>query len=247
MSACRVPHPSTCMWHCCYQGCLVFWRQLKRKKYAQRRDEQCVMAALQRARAQRRARDTGGDVSARPGVALIMHFIISNRAMRRLPCCEHSCACPLTLACFVSCAASINHSMGHSASRPPLCEAQLQATTCVLRCALITYLGSAGRVPGQRRVHSAEVLYFLRVAWPGGDAGPPREPLCLALCTVFVPAAQQADGSGLQVANLSVSLCQRAFAVEQLSEALVTAAPRLATGQPRLLFGVQTHVCSARG
>lgn len=121
------------------------------------------------------------------------------------------------------------------------------ATTRVSCFAPITYLSSAGRVPAQRRVHIAGVLYFLRVAWPGGDAGPPCEPLRLAVCTVFAPAAQQAEGSGLLVADLSVSLCQRAFAVEQLGEALVTAAPRPARGQPRLLFGVQTHARCAWG
>ncbi len=67
------------------------------------------------------------------------------------------------------------------------------------------------------------------------------------MCTVFAPAAQQVEGSGLLVADLSAPLCQRAFAVEQLGAALVTAAPCAAAGQPRLLFGVQTHARCAWG
>ena len=96
-------------------------------------------------------------------------------------------------------------------------------------------------------MHIVEVINLLRVDWPRGMAGPPREPLRSAVCTVWPPAAGQVEGSGLLVADTSAGANQFAFAIDQLGAALVTAAPPVADGQPQLLHGVHTHIRRARG
>ncbi|KAK9843953.1 hypothetical protein WJX81_000358 [Elliptochloris bilobata] len=92
-----------------------------------------------------------------------------------------------------------------------------------------------GRAPAAPQEHIAEVLHFVRVCWLGNGGGadaPPAEPLRLAVCCVCKPLPPEDD---MLVADTGTVLDERAFAVDQLGQVLVTA--ELAAA--RRLYGIK--------
>ena len=120
------------------------------------------------------------------------------------------------------------------------CVRQESMTERVSYLCPIAFVGTDGP-PSAPVVHIALVAKFLRVECLGGGAEPPLEPLRLAMCSLYKPSERQVEGSGLLIAHPDLTVCMRAFAVEQLGAALVTAEAPAANGQPKLLYGVHTH------